>query len=330
MKVGIISFTSAGAGLAERLIPLLQAEHTSLAGRSRGVQAPSLSEVTAAYFKKDAVIFIGACGIAVRAIAPYVQDKRTDPAVLVIDERAQFVIPVLSGHVGGANALGRRIADVLHASLVLTTATDVNGKFAVDVFAKENGLHILDRKQAKQFTAAVLEERECGILFTNQIPEPDKEMPFETTVILMPKNIYLGIGCRKGKESERLADFAGKVLAGHRIPKECIAGIASIDLKREEACIAALSDKWKVPCRFYSGEELAKANGNFTASDFVTEITGVDNVCERSAYLASDGGRCLVPKQAEDGMTIAVYAAKAEWKGLNGEIPYVSQVEEKC
>lgn len=328
MKIGIISFTSAGAELAGRLIPLFQAEHTSLAGRSRKTGVPSLQEITAVYFKKDAIIFIGACGIAVRAIAPYVRDKRTDPAVLVIDERAQFVIPVLSGHAGGANALSKRVADALHARLVLTTATDVNGKFSVDVFAKENGLYILKENQAKQFAAAVLEERECGILFTNKIPRQDEKMPFETTIVLMPKNVYIGIGCRRGKEEEKLTAFAEKVLTQNRIPNECIAGIASIDLKKEETGILALAGRWGVPCRFYPGEELATANGDFAASDFVTEITGVDNVCERSAYLASGGGNRLVPKQAEDGMTIAVYAAKAKWKGLNREIPYVSQVLE--
>ena len=336
MQIGMISFTQAGDSLADQIVGKLQmnrewkTEHVSLLGRSRDGNLPSLSEITASYMAKDAIIFVGACGIAVRAIAPFIKDKKTDPAVIVIDEKGQFVIPVLSGHIGGANQLAKELAELLNSQLVLTTATDVNGKFAVDVFAKQNNFTIWSMKQAKQFSAALLDEKECGILFTNHGKDVEGTLPYDTTTVLIPRNIYIGIGCKKGKEPAALQAFFEDVLSENDLLKESVAGLASIDLKKEEGCIHALANIWKLPVTFYTKEELANAKGAFTSSDFVAEVTGVDNVCERSASLASDGGRCLVEKQVRDGMTMAVYEKKAEWKGMAENIQYVSRVYGIC
>ena len=95
-----------------------------------------------AFAQQFPVIFIGALGITVRAIAPLIRHKTVDSPVLVLDEAGQFVIPVLSGHLGGANELAQQIAESLHSAAVVTTATDVNGLFAVDVFARKNGLRM--------------------------------------------------------------------------------------------------------------------------------------------------------------------------------------------
>lgn len=339
MKAGIISFTQSGKLLSGRIRDLLESkdccldvyvEEACLLGRSRGVEGKTLAEVTADYIKLDAVIFVGACGIAVRAIAPYIRDKKLDPAVIVIDEKGQFVIPILAGHIGGANYLATEIAGLIDGQAVLTTATDVNNKFAVDLFAKQNNLHIWSMKQAKQFSAALLEGRQCGIFFSNHISEITSKLPFETTVVLIPQNIYIGIGCRKGKDKTALKDFVEETLLEQDICKESIAAIASIDIKSEEDCIINLARTLEVPVYFYTSEELAGADSDFTSSDFVTQVTGVDNVCERSAFLASDEGRCLSSKKSKDGMTIAIYEKQINWKGLHKEIAYVSQVYGAC
>ena len=115
------------------------------------------------FSEKNAMIFIGAAGIAVRAAAPWIRDKFADPPVIVIDETARFVIPLLSGHVGGANELACELAAFLGAVPVITTATDRNGLFAVDLFAAGNGLVLTDRKMAREISARILEGKTVGL-----------------------------------------------------------------------------------------------------------------------------------------------------------------------
>ena len=121
-----------------------------------------------AFAEADGVIFCCAAGIAVRAIAPFVKSKTTDPAVLVTDEYGRFIIPLLSGHLGGANALANRIAEKTGGTAVITTATDLNGTFAVDVFAAKNHLYIEEMHLAKEISAALLEGRTVG--FRSDLP----------------------------------------------------------------------------------------------------------------------------------------------------------------
>lgn len=177
MRLSIISFTQNGYGLAGRLEEQLQGDceeicvFTKFSGadpqeaagedvkKSKNVEV--VTEPIARWAEeqmqsKNVLIFIGACGIAVRAIASSVKDKLTDSPVLVLDEKGRFVIPLLSGHVGGANALALRIAERIGAIPVITTATDINEKFAVDVFAQKNRLAIMNRDGIAKISAKVL------------------------------------------------------------------------------------------------------------------------------------------------------------------------------
>ncbi len=278
-----------------------------------------------AFNKADVMVFIGAAGIAVRAIAPHVKSKTTDPAVLVIDERANFVISLLSGHIGGANELARRIAAEINAVPVITTATDVNSLFAVDEWAARRGMVIGDMKAAKDFAAALVAGKTAGFYsdypVKGSLPHCLKECssgevgmavttdcrkkPFAVTVGLMPAIVHLGIGCRRNTPLEKIEGFVLAELARHGYDMRCVKEIASIDLKKDEQGLLAFADKYNVPARFYSAGELLGAEGDFTPSAFVKSIAGVDNVCERAAVLAS-GGRLTVRKTAHDGVTLAV------------------------
>ena len=350
MKIYAICFTPGGEETLNKICKNRIASEAELSAYAMGsypkkiVTWPGrLSEWMAETVKDaDAYVFVGAAGIAVRAIAPYVVDKRIDPALVVVDEKGQFVIPILSGHIGGANALAKQIAECLGAQPVLTTATDVNGLFAVDVFATENGLHISDMKQAKMISAALVAGEKVG--FVSDIPwegalpaelvdvcgqagdlnqadvgkgirvsvyaksageERNAAAAFAEELWLIPQDIIVGVGCRKDTPKEKILDAIDRVFSEEAISKHAIAGLASIDLKKDEPGLIAAAAELGVPFETFSAEALAAVEGDFSTSSFVQGITGVDNVCERAAVLAS-GGKLVVRKTAADGVTVAV------------------------
>lgn len=280
------------------------------------------------------LIFVGATGIAVRTIAPFLKDKFTDPAVLVVDEKADYVIPILSGHVGGANEYAAYLAEQLSATAVITTATDLNRKFAVDLFARKNQLVIRDRTWAKEISAAVLQREKiifsCEGNVNGKIPEElcsmsqmdvtkRKEIQHRISIgvhtsdHLIPKAVTLGIGCRKGKPVEELEQFLLKQLAQQQISLESIACVASVDKKKEEPGIIAFCKKYKLDFQTFSPEQLKQIPGDFSESSFVEENIGVGNVCERAAVCAQQGEKShiILPKTAENGMTLAI--VEKEW-----------------
>lgn len=176
MRIGIAAFTANGKRLAERL-----KKDLDTGDREFLVYRENLKAWCRECFEKaQAIIFIGACGIAVRTIAPCLKSKTTDPAVVVIDEGGQYVISLLSGHIGGANEFALHIAEVLKAVPVITTASDVNGKIAVDVFARKNHLHIGSMKAAKEIAAGILRGDRTGVYCTGEIEGP---IPPELTLI---------------------------------------------------------------------------------------------------------------------------------------------------
>ena len=298
-----------------------------------------LSQWTGKMFaEKRAMIFVSATGIAVRAIAPWIRDKMTDPPVVTVDEGAQFVIPLLSGHVGGANELARHIADWLEAVPVITTATDVNGKFAVDLFASAYHMTIIDRKEAKNISAAVLEGKQIGVfsdLPIKKLPDgfvmdrwceenicitvkdpsfPEKKASY---LRLVPRAVVLGVGCRRGTDPEFMKEKVFALLKEHGIDPAAVKAIASVDVKQDEPAVLGLKQVYDGEClhqpceqRFYTPEQLNQVPGDFKESAFVKKQIGVGNVCERSACAA--GGKLLVEKQAGDGITLA---AALEWQG---------------
>ena len=332
MTIWLISYTARGRDLGARVADILRADSHScrtfaLPKFCQEADEPltlSASDWAGAGFQQaDALLFVCASGIAVRAVAPHVRDKRTDPAVLVLDEGGSFVIPLLSGHLGGANALAEALAKQLGATPVLTTATDVNSLFAVDVFAKANDLYIEDMALCKAVSAALLNREQVG--FRSDLPvagdlpkgltagEADlgvyvsakDKKTFPRTLRLVPRRYVAGLGCRRGKSEEELEAFLQEKLTRCGVGVHELKALASIDLKKDEPGLAALAHKLGLPFLTYSAAELQEAPGDFTPSAFVKETTGVDSVCERAAVLSS-GGQLVVRKVAENGMTFAL------------------------
>ncbi len=333
MRAAIISVTKKGAALGAKIAELLPENIVSkrFCFRKNSDGTPhnnaefydNLSELTKSVFGNfDAIIFVCACGIAVREIAPFVRSKTADPAVVVVDEGGRFSVPILSGHLGGANRLAEIIAEKIGAVPVITTATDVSGRFSPDSFARANGLVVTDLKAAKEVAAAVVRGEKIGLsseFLCREIPsefdlknvpkigisisENGIAKPFETTLSLLPKNIVAGIGCRKNASLSEIENAVFGRLAELEIPKERLACAASADLKRAEPALAEFAEKYKIELRFFTAEELMSVSGNFTSSEFVKKITGADNVCERAA--ACCGGEIIAPKKACGRITTA-------------------------
>ena len=163
MKVSIIAFTDNGMEIANKLSFSLSKDNLRDVSFTRCGKG-ALSAWTEEHFSQsDALIFIGAIGIALRAIAPYIKTKTKDPAVVVVDELGQFSISVLSGHIGGANELALQISEILDAIPVITTATDINNVFAIDTWAKSQGLKIFNPECIKLVSSKLLKGEDIHI-----------------------------------------------------------------------------------------------------------------------------------------------------------------------
>ena len=261
MKLAVFAYTRAGCRTAGRVCRALPEAERCCYAPPR-LEAPGFAALDAgvygeAFANMDALIFVGACGVAVRSIAPFVRDKKTDPAVLCLDERASFVIPLLSGHIGGANALAARLAGALGAKAVITTATDVNGKFAVDAWAAQNGCAIEDFALAKRFAAEILEHDlplcsefpVCPPLPGGVVAAAEgpfgvyigcrTESPFGVTLRLIPRKLRVGLGCRRGTEQAAIETAVRQVFRENRLALAAISGVSSIDLKQDEPGLLA-------------------------------------------------------------------------------------------
>lgn len=327
MRIRCVAFTSQGAGKAAVLCKRLEDYGQTVIGCSVK-EYPGLSRIsgTADYVAKhfqdsDAWIFVGACGIAVRMIAPLLTHKTKDPAVLVMDETGRYVIPLVGGHIGGANRLAISIAGWMGAVPVITTATDCRGVFAVDSWAVDQQLTILDPDRIRFVSGALLEGQPvgfyCAYPYEGVLPEgletADKgsvgiaigyDTPFEKTLHLIPREYVVGIGCRRGASYEAVAALVQKALEMKGIGKEQLICLSTLDRKKEEPALLRLAKEWQLPVRVWSAEKLQALSGDFTGSDFVKSTVGVDNVCERAAV--AQGGRLLLRKLAENGVTVAV------------------------
>lgn len=343
MILSIVCFTEAGAQVCNLLLKGLSAKGHVCQGYGKYGDGllpvlPSLQDFTRNQFGQvDGMIFIGATGIAVRSIAPFLKGKTEDPAVVVMDDKGIFSISLLSGHLGGANELAKQAASITGGQPVITTATDLHGQFAVDLFAKEQGLILLNIRKVKLVSSAVLHGTPVGFfsdfsiegdlpegLYRNclssiniwiSIRKRDQEGKRGNYLKLIPPVLVLGIGCRKGVSTDEIEGVVDQVLDKWNLAGESLVSCASIDLKKEEPGICKFAKKRNLPFFTYPADVLAETKGEFTASSFVKKVTGVDNVCERAALTCvreSGGGSLIVKKQAGNGITVAL--AVRDWK----------------
>ena len=279
------------------------------------------------FSRYDTLVFIMAAGIVVRSIARYINDKTTDPAVIVIDEKGKFAISLLSGHIGGANRITLEIAASIGATPVITTASDLNEKLSVDMIAARYGLAIENMEHAKTITAMIVNDQKVSvvsdfkmkiphyldydhknadglILITNKIIE-NPEKPY---VRLIPRNIVLGIGCKKGTDSDKLIKFLDKELDVLSLDKRSILSISSIELKKNERAIHDAAGYIGCDIVFFGTDDISEIENEFEKSEFVKQTAGVGAVCEPAAYLAGGKkGKFVLRKTSYEGMTLAIF-----------------------
>ncbi|MCP3944792.1 MAG: cobalt-precorrin 5A hydrolase [Desulfobacteraceae bacterium] len=290
----------------------------------------SLSEELSRQFTRFcAHIFIFSTGIAVRMLAPLIQSKTTDPGVIVVDDKGIHAISLLSGHLGGANGLTEKIAGLINAKAVITTATDINGLPSMDLIAQANNLYIENPGAIKYVNMVFLKGNTVDVhdpadrvsrsipkdfIHGQNIPKQGTgvictwktiKVPRET-LILRPRILSVGIGCNRNTSMEMIHDFLKLVLRGEGLSLNAVFTLASTEVKNDEPGLLNLADRLNLPLKFYDKNQLNSVDTIETPSKMVEKHLGVKSVCEAAAILAAGRGRLIVPKKKNRDVTLAV------------------------
>lgn len=294
---------------------------------------PTLTETFTAY---DCHIFIISVGAVVRMIAPLMQNKKVDPAVICIDDACKFAICVLSGHVGRGNAFTEKIASAVNAQPVITTASDAIGTLTVDILGREFGwtLDDADRNVTRGCAAVVNSEKVLfvqetgdanwwpqekplppGVTYTTHLEEADPSQfeilliasdrdihathpkHWDNSVIYRPKSLVVGMGCDKNADPSMVERGFLQLLKKNQLSVKSVKEIGTIDVKKDEPAFRQLCEKYGWPLRTFTAAELDAVSGIENPSDTVKRHVGTRGVSEASALLASGAEKLLVPKQ---------------------------------
>ena len=333
MKVAIISVSDKGQELAIDLNEKLNLDSTIIKCDLYHKNVKKCFPIL--FYEYDAIIAIMASGILIRSIAPLIESKLTDPAIVNIDDNGKFVISTLSGHLGGANDLTKKIAGLIEATPVITTSTDVNNKLGIDVLARDLHLSIDNPEEILFFNKSILEGREISLtvnpnknfkyLFeylSNTAHEINLSIYYSSKInmdeiqvnldghelILKEKMIVVGIGCRRDKEYEKIHDAFIKSLNQLKILPCRVNLLASAEIKKDENGILELSKELNIPVEFVEMDKLKLFESNdVSKSEFVYSKFGIYGVCEPSALImAGFDSKLIYKKTSYDGVTIAV------------------------
>lgn len=333
MKIAIISVSEKGKDLAVDLKEKLDGDPTVI--RTDLYHKNVRKNFPILFYDYDAIIAVMACGILIRSIAPLIESKVKDPAVINIDDNANFVISMLSGHLGGANKLAEKIAGLIDASPVITTSTDVNGKLGIDVLARDLYLSIDNTKEILYFNKAILDERkitftvnpdgnfdylheylnsntlEMDVFFdySDDISHDEIHVTLDGhKLILKERRIVVGIGCRRGKEYEKILDAFKKSIAQLDLHSSRVNMLSSAEIKKDEKGIIELSEKLNIPVNFVEMDKLRLfESSDAVKSYFVYSKFGIYGVCEPSALItAGFDSKLIYKKTSYGGVTISV------------------------
>ena len=333
IKIAIVSVSNKGLKLAYNLKELLDKDSTIIKTNLYHKDVKNIFKLI--FSEYDAVIAIMASGILIRSIAPLIKSKDKDPAILNIDDNGQFVISILSGHLGGANSLTSKVADLLNATAVITTSTDINKKLGIDVLARDLFLKINDKSQIVYFNKAILDnqniefklnpntnynylfeylknntlEINVSYFYSDKINSDEIHVAVnEHEIILKVKKLVVGIGCKKNKSSQDIFDAFEKSLDKLNLSSSRVNCIASASIKKDEKGILDLSNELNIPVYFVSMDKMKLfKNIDVSKSEFVKSKFGIYGVCEPAALItAGFNSKLIFKKTSYNGVTIAI------------------------
>ena len=333
IKIAIISVSNKGLKIAFNLKKLLDKESTIIKTDLYHKDVKNTFKLI--FSEYDAVIAIMASGILIRSIAPLINSKDKDPAIINIDDNGQFVISTLSGHLGGANSLTSKIAELLNATAVITTSTDVNKKLGIDVLARDLFLKINDTSEILYFNKAILDNQKIKFILN---PNRNYDYLFrylknntleinvsyfysdkincdeihvvvnEHEIILKEKKLVVGIGCKKNKSSREIFDAVINSLDKLNLSSSRVNYLSSASIKKDEKGILDLSNDLNIPVYFVSMDKMKLfENNNVSKSEFVKSKFGIYGVCEPAALItAGFESKLIFKKTSYNGVTIAI------------------------
>ena len=348
MRIAVIAITRNGALLGQKLRESLAGAQLHVSNRYAGqagtlkqiFDPAGLKELIASLWPEcDGFVFIMASGIVVRMVAPFLESKDKDPAVVVMDDAGKFAISLLSGHLGGANELAERCAFISGARPVITTATDANDLPSFDMLAKEQDWAIEDLSKIKTLNrmlldgaeiavvdpggqtrnwfhgrgklcfydsmALAMDSRASGFLFVTNRHIPSQNQP-DNLLILRPRNLVLGIGCNRGTQAEEIENFVCMQLRQAFLALKSVKCIASAAAKRDEQGLIKFAEQHAIQLVFFASEELNQVSVPSPPSRHALAAIGAKGVAEPAAILASGNGRLLLRKVKSDNVTLAV------------------------
>ena len=279
-------------------------------------RVPILLEKT--FNKYDLHIFVAATGAVVRIIEGKFKSKDTDPAVITIDDHANFVISLLSGHLGGANEECKKIANGIGAIPVITTASDVGGKIAVDTLSQKIKAKLNDLDGAKRVTSLIVNGENVSLHLPKNIVNHDENSAGAIIVSnrknieiskIIPQNIFIGIGCKRGVSKEHIIEKLKYAMDKQNLELSAIKMVASAWVKSDEIGLIEAMKELDIPIKFFEKEEILKLENLIEEkSEYVKKTIGVYGVSEPCAFLASSGkGTFLAKKIKLDGMTLSIF-----------------------
>ena len=284
-------------------------------------RVPILLEKT--FNKYDLHIFVAATGAVVRIIEGKFKSKDTDPAVITIDDHANFVISLLSGHLGGANEECKKIANGIGAIPVITTASDVGGKIAVDTLSQKIKAKLNDLDGAKRVTSLIVNGENVSLHLPKNIVNHDENSAGAIIVSnrknieiskIIPQNIFIGIGCKRGVSKEHIIEKLKYAMDKQNLELSSIKMAASAWIKSDETGLLEAMKELDIPIKFFEKEEILKLENLIEEkSEYVKKTIGVYGVSEPCAFLASSGkGTFLAKKIKLDGMTLSIFEEEIE------------------